>query len=207
MWLGTWELNFAEMLKSHIKNGYVCYDIGGYKGYYAGVMALSGAKQVFVFEPVPYNANNIKQLIDLNPELPIELHQLAISDTSGESEFKFMPEDTMGKLVQSSFEHDQVPDSICKVHCNSLDDFISAGHSEPDFLKIDVEGAEEMVLKGGTKFINSKKPILFIEIHSKEIGLRCYSILGEIYANITVLETGEIPGGDEAQICHYICKG
>jgi FkbM family methyltransferase len=206
MWLGTWELDFAQKLKSYVQKGFVCYDVGGYKGYYAGIMALSGAKDVFIFEPMPSNADSINQLIDLNPKLPIELHQIAISDTSGEAEFKFMTEDTMGKLAISSFEKEVTSEKTLKVICQSLDDFVSTGHPEPDFIKIDVEGAEEFVLKGGIKLLTRKKPILLIEIHSAEIGLNCYEILAKIYSNITVFETGEIPGGTTPNICHYICK-
>jgi len=206
MWLGTWELDFALTLKSHVKSGFVCYDIGGYKGYYAGIMALSGAKDVFIFEPMPSNADSINQLIALNPRLPIQLHQIAISDISGEAEFKFMSEDTMGKLTKSTFEKDVLSENVCKVVCKSLDDFISAGYPEPDFIKIDVEGAEEFVLKGGNELLKRKKPILLIEIHSAEIGLRCYEILAKIYSSIIVFETGEIPGVREPNICHYICK-
>ena len=206
MWLGTWELDFAKSLKSLIKSGFVCYDIGGYKGYYAGIMALSGSKDVFIFEPMPSNANAINQLIALNLKLPIELHQIAISDISGEAEFKFMSEDTMGKLTKSAFEKDVSSENVCKVVSKSLDDFISCGYPEPDFIKIDVEGAEEFVLKGGIELLNRKKPILLIEIHSSEIGMRCYKILSDIYSSITVFETNKIPGGTEPEICHYICK-
>ena len=206
MWLGTWELYFAQTLKFYVKRGFVCYDIGGYKGYYAGVMALSGAKDVFIFEPMPSNADSIKQLIALNPKLPIDLHQIAISDISGEAEFKFMIEDTMGKLTKSSFEKDISSEKVSKVVCKSLDDFISAGYSEPDFIKIDVEGAEDFVLKGGINLLIRKKPILLIEIHSSEIGMRCYKILSNIYSSITVFETNNFPGGTEPEICHYICK-
>jgi FkbM family methyltransferase len=205
MWLGTWELDFAQTLKSFIKSGFVCYDIGGYKGYYAGIMALSGANKVFIFEPMPSNADSIKKLIVLNPELPIELHQIAISNISGESEFKFMTEDTMGKLAISSFEKEISSERVFKVLCKSLDDFISSGHPEPDFIKIDVEGAEEFVLKGANGLLTRKKPILLIEIHSTEIGERCYEILSNIYSSITVFETNKAPGGNEPIICHYIC--
>lgn len=206
MWLGTWELNFAQALKSYIKSGFVCYDIGGYKGYYAGIMALSGAKNVLIFEPMPNNSDCIRQLIALNPKLPIELHQLAVSDISGESEFKFMSEDTMGKLAISSFEQQYSSTKTSTVKCISLDDFVFSGNPEPDFIKIDVEGVEDYVLKGASELLKRKKPILLIEIHSKDIGESCYKILEKIYSSIIVFETGKIPGNTDPQICHYICK-
>ena len=30
MWVGTWELDFAEALQHYVKPGWVCYDIGGW---------------------------------------------------------------------------------------------------------------------------------------------------------------------------------
>jgi len=36
----------------------------------------------------------------------------------------------------------------------------------PSVIKIDVEGAEFAVLKGGMELLSSKKPLLFIEIHN-----------------------------------------
>ena len=206
MWLGTWELEFANYLKSCINSGFVCYDIGGYKGYYSGIMALSGAKEVYVFEPMPTNAQNIKTLIELNPTLSIHLNQIAISNRSGIAEFNLMSEDTMGKLSQSTFQSDNVSIETQKVECKTLDDLIDSGFPEPDFVKIDVEGAEEFVLEGGKLFFQRRKPLLLIEIHSKEIGRRSLNILNNFYQNITVFETGNRPGLNESEICHYICS-
>ena len=36
----------------------------------------------------------------------------------------------------------------------------------PAVVKIDVEGAENMVLEGGRKFIDKFKPVILVEIHS-----------------------------------------
>ena len=204
MWIGTWELDFAEALQQHVKKGWVCYDIGGYKGYYAGVMAIKGAKEVFVFEPMPANAEKIKKLIALNPSLPVRLKEYAVSDSNGTAVFKLMPEETMGKLEASSFQQSDEALTELKVNCITLDELVKTGVPEPDFIKIDVEGAEEFVLKGGLELLQRKKPFLMIEVHSPEIGKRCMEILSKIYSNITVLETGLSPDKGTAEICHYV---
>jgi len=206
MWVGTWELDFAKALQQYVKPGWVCYDIGGYKGYYAGVMALKGASEVFVFEPMPANTEKIKRLIELNPALPIYLKQYAVADTTGEAVFKLMPEETMGKLEASLFQQKDIAVSELTVDCITLDELIKNGTPAPDFIKIDVEGAEELVLKGAIGLLEHKKPFLMIEVHSPEIGKRCLAILEKYYSSVTVLETGLGPDKGTAEICHYIAK-
>jgi len=204
MWIGTWELEFACTLHRYVQPGWVCYDIGGYKGYYAGIMALKGAQKVYVFEPMPANAEKIQQLISLNPTLPISLEKYAVSDTNGNATFKIMPEETMGKLHASSFEPNQQESTIIEVDCITIDRLIEKNFPAPDFIKIDVEGAEEFVLRGASKLFAAKKPILMIEVHSLEIGARCVALLKDHYNSIRVFETGLPPGNGEAAICHYI---
>lgn len=204
MWIGTWELDFANELQRSVRPGWVCYDIGGYKGYYAGIMALKGAKDVIVFEPMPSNAKKIGKLISLNAALPIRLTEAAVSNSNGRTIFKLMPEDTMGKLAGSSFESDSKETQSIAVQSITLDELVKGDMPEPDFIKIDVEGAEEFVLKGGLELLTRRKPFLMIEVHSPEIGRRCVALLKNIYTSITVFETGKKPGSGEPDICHYI---
>jgi FkbM family methyltransferase len=204
MWIGTWELEFAEDLAARVHKGKICYDIGGYKGYYAGIMALKGASKVLVFEPMPGNIEKINQLITLNPNLPIELIPSAVSDVTGKSIFRVMPEETMGKLNNSSFQENENHLGQIEVNCITLDSMINSDLM-PDFIKIDVEGAEEFVLKGGIELLKLKKPVLMIEIHSREIGNRCLQLLQTIYSDIIVLETGKNPKEETPpEICHYV---
>jgi hypothetical protein len=68
VWTGTYETGFASAGASAVSPGDVCFDIGGWHGFYSGVMALAGATKVVVFEPLPANCARIRRLIDLNPE-------------------------------------------------------------------------------------------------------------------------------------------
>lgn len=204
MWIGTWELAFAEALQQYVQAGWVCYDIGGYKGYYSGVMAMKGAKEVFVFEPMPANAEKIKKLIELNPALPIRLKEYAVSDSNEQAVFKLMPEETMGKLESSSFQSADQSVTELTVNCVTLDELTRSGVPEPDFIKIDVEGAEEFVLQGAAQLLERKQPFLMIEVHSPAIGQRCMGVLRKYYKTITVLETGLGPDKGTPEICHYL---
>ena len=39
------------------------------------------------------------------------------------------------------------------------------GEKPPDVIKIDVEGAEAMVLRGGERFLSKHKPVILMEVH------------------------------------------
>ena len=204
MWIGTWELAFAKALQQAIKSNWICYDIGGYKGYYAGVMALNGAAKVYIFEPMPINIKAINNLISLNPLLPMTLMEVAVADKNGQAVFKIMPEETMGKLTASNFQQSDKELSQIEVQTVSLDSLVASGIQAPDFIKIDVEGAEEFVLEGAQHILKEYRPYLMIEIHSPEIGKSCLAILSQYYTSITVLETGLSPQEGTPDICHYI---
>src|SRR4051812_43416112 len=96
VWTGTYETDFATALSKAITPGDVCFDIGGWHGFYGGVMALAGAAKVFIFEPLPANCARIRRLIELNPALPIELIEAAVADHPGRTEFQVMGQESMG---------------------------------------------------------------------------------------------------------------
>jgi hypothetical protein len=50
----------------------------------------------------------------------------------------------------------------------SLDEFIASGSRAPDLLKIDVEGGEMEVLRGGAKLFATKRPLIIAEIHTTQ---------------------------------------
>lgn len=55
-------------------------------------------------------------------------------------------------------------------------DHLTRTYGQPDFVKIDTEGHEVEVLKGGAKTL-AGRPRFIIEIHSKDLGEQCKLIL------------------------------
>ena len=70
-------------------------------------------------------------------------------------------------------------------------------------LKIDVEGAEVMVLQGAARFIAEHRPIFYIEAHSHELARGCVNFLKHHGYALIVMETGKEPDfASEPEICH-----
>src|SRR5262249_52633576 len=47
----------------------------------------------------------------------------------------------------------------------TLDQFIAEGNPPPRLLKVDVEGGECEVLRGGSKLFDIQRPLLIVEVH------------------------------------------
>lgn len=204
IWLGNYEQSFSETLAAAVAPGNVCYDIGGYRGFFSGVMACQKAGSVAVFEPLPDNQSQIKKMIALNPGLPIKLFPYALADQAGETTFNVMPESSMGKLGHSTFDSgDQATGSI-PVQLETIDGLIAKGEIQPaQLLKVDVEGAEFLVLQGAQNLVREHHPIFYIEAHSRELARQCTEFLQSHGYIVTVLQTGRPPDyATEPPVCH-----
>lgn len=203
IWAGTVELEFASVLRSAVKKGEICYDIGGYRGYMAGVMALAGAAEVIVFEPLSANIVALEKFRALNPQLPVTLHNLAVGDEDGTARFKTMTDHSMGKLSTSTFQPSATAVTEQEIRVRRLDSLIAeALVPPPDILKIDVEGAEYQVLLGADDLLRKYRPRIYMEAHSTALELSCCAKLRELGYTVTILET---PPFENEQPRHLIC--
>jgi FkbM family methyltransferase len=208
IWTGTYELQFSSAIAGEVKAGSTCYDIGGFKGFMAGLMAVNGAAEVYTFEPFPENVNKIKDMIDLNPGKNIQVFDCAIGSFDGTTKFLASADASMGKIEESLYEeHSRIKDTI-EVKVFKLDTFVQEKNlKKPGLIKIDVEGAELEVIKGGAGILGEVKPILFIEVHGYEVAEKLVSMLEDLKYNITCLETGKRPDfSSEPDVSHYVCR-
>jgi FkbM family methyltransferase len=138
----------------------VAFDIGANAGYYTLALSrlVGDAGHVYAFEPVARSVNYLQRHIELNKLRNVTVAQLAISSGHGLLSFDdFRISKDNSYLVPSS----------------SLDEFISAGYPRPDFIKMDIEGAEKMALDGATSVLSERKTTWIIATHSDELNLEC----------------------------------
>jgi FkbM family methyltransferase len=157
------------------------------------------------FPSSPENCLRISKMIELNPTLPVELIEAAVGASDGEASFQLMPESSMGKLSDSSFQPSESGVREITIPLRSLDHFFSNRDSQPQMMKIDVEGAEADVLRGASELISKERPRLLIEIHSRSLAQECGGILRGWDYEVQVLETKRPPDGrTEPEVCHFI---
>jgi len=207
-WAGHWEAEVTTTLAAEVSNGKVCYDVGGHRGFMAGVMALNGAAEVHCFEPNPTNIAQIEDLQALNPALPVRLHRCAVGAKDAEVAFEVMPDAAMGKLADSAFQHDRGGARRMTVPLHRLDTLIASGTMPPaDLVKIDIEGAELDALKGAEHLVTTHSPVFLIEVHTHELFEACANWLR---ARRYALEVVERPIGpltpETFRVCHLLAR-
>lgn len=146
------------------KDDIVVYDVGANTGYYGILMATVGNNKVkvFSFEPVKEHVNILKESLELNNlENKITVFSMALSNEDGESNiFLSGTGSTIVKGFMNVAENNQRSVAVKK-----LDGLFLANNMDlPDFIKIDIEGAEYDMLCGSKETIVKSRPIIFVEI-------------------------------------------
>ena len=166
---GFHETALLECLAAHLKPGDVLYDVGAHIGYISLVAArLVGPQgKVFAFEADPENARRITGHAEMNALPQVELVGAAVwSERKTLSFYRAAATSSRNTGAVTTLEQGQSADGVIVVEAMTLDHF-AADHRSPAVVKIDVEGAEEEVLKGAEEVFRRSKPTLICEVHNE----------------------------------------
>lgn len=138
-------------------------------------------KNIYGFEPQPALYKRIKYLFP-----NINVYNIALTDTQGILKFKVPMvgnrESTgRGTLKIDYIEEDETSNKMYDVQANTLDWFVAEKQiSKISLIKIDVEGAEINVIKGGANTIRKFRPILLIEVEERHHKDKLWNIIQPI---------------------------
>lgn len=205
MALGTYDETFIDALRPHSSlQGAVVWDVGAHVGYeslyFATLVGPSG--RVMAFEPNPANVREWQRNVAGNPGLAprLSLQTMALSDESGTAAFRFSEDIMTGQSSGSHLADVRPPEDhlayasfgLVNVACRRVDDIVEAGEiAPPAVIKIDVEGAEAKVLRGGLRTLKRFKPIVLVEVHHVRAMHDVDAILSEAGYVASVLESRE----------------
>ncbi|ORW75433.1 FkbM family methyltransferase [Mycobacterium sherrisii] len=140
----------------------VLFDIGAN----IGMVALHAAKicRTVAFEPDPAIQRRLTVNSNLNPDRSFAVEPIAVSDADGSVLLYTDGDDgNSPSLVHQRGESGSVP-----VTARSLDSLMAEGRlPRPTVIKLDVEGAEILVLRGAKRLLTgpNRPRALFIEVH------------------------------------------
>ena len=181
-WLGSYELKKRLAFERIIQPGSIVYDIGANVGYFSLLAAvLVGPEgRVYAFEPLPRNVAYLLKHIKLNHIDNIQVFKAAVSNLSGEAFFDLGASTAMGHLSESG---------EIKVQLVCLDQMLESGELQPpDYMKVDVEGAEYDVLRGAPNLLKTYQPVLFLDTHHRQAHHLTINLLAELGYRFDILD-------------------
>ena len=177
----------VRKLSPFIPPNAVIFDVGANHGRFAKALAKihNESCSVFAFEPLEYNYTLAKSV--LSGRKNVRLFPIALSDKAGEERL-YVPVRKSSKRINHVTPHmgksgcenyfdsnDQKQVYWTTIQTNTIDAIVSGENlTQLDFIKIDVEGAENLVLAGGVKSIQKFHPAIYCEVcghHTKKFGV------------------------------------
>jgi FkbM family methyltransferase len=163
------EAEYMRLILDAIKPGQTVFDIGTYRGHYtlAFLGAVGESGQVVAFEPNPYNMQLLHGTVSVNKLTNVTLVQKAVGDQrAGKLTMWVSGIASTGSLRNVS--NAKTAETV-EVDVTSVDQYVAETSRIPHFLKIDVEGAELLVLRGAEETLRRLKPIVACEIHAHKL--------------------------------------
>ena len=159
------EKEYVQQMLSDLRPDDTFYDIGSSVGLISIFAAQRLTKgKVISFEPDPENARKLEANYQINNLKNFDIQALAVGEDTGRMDLYTSGSNGFSPSLQkvNGIDH------TIKVDIESIDNLIKNKIIPyPTVVKIDIEGAEMMALKGMKNLLNSdhKPRLLFIELH------------------------------------------
>ncbi len=164
-WVGVSGAEAAtiDAIYTHARQARTILDIGANVGLYTVIAALANPDaKVVAFEPVPSTFAVLGENLARNGLTDLEHHNIAVGAESGTASFHVPYGDcpSSASFDESGFRG--LDGEVVEVDVVTIDEII-AGDDPVDFVKIDVEGFEPLVLEGMTATIERCHPAIVLE--------------------------------------------
>lgn len=165
--LGLYEPNKYDAIATFLQPGQVFIDAGANKGDFSlfGASIVGETGSVVAIEPDPINCRWVRRSVALNRYGSVVVCEAALSDQAGDATLYRGENSGWHSLVPRLPGRDK--DTLL-VRTVPLDDLVSELGlcGQVSMIKIDVEGAEMMVLRGAVKTLRRQpQPIVVMDIH------------------------------------------
>jgi FkbM family methyltransferase len=151
-YLGSSEPETAQFLLRFLRLGMVFWDVGAHIGEFSLLASrqVGETGRVDAFEPHPRLGDLIRRTIEANQVANMEVHSHAVTDRPGAAEFVLDTEPSTSHLRVTQEETKAPSVSVSTL---PLSDFHRTCARTPHLVKVDVEGAEKMVLGGAQSLL------------------------------------------------------
>ncbi|MGB7847914.1 MAG: FkbM family methyltransferase [Candidatus Acidiferrum sp.] len=173
-WRGTHEPDVQNAISAAVRPGAVVYGIGAH----LGSMALGTARlvgdlgRVVAFDGDPENVlrlrdNSLRNRLEKRLQV-VHAAVWSCTQSDGISFRRGATVRSQGGVEDDGNRPVLGTGELINVQAVTLDDFVAAGGPLPQLVKIDVEGGEYEVLRGGPNLFTNQKPLIIAEVHHQQ---------------------------------------
>jgi FkbM family methyltransferase len=171
---GRYEPTTMYVVQLLLRLGDCFVDIGANAGLFslAAAAFVGSSGQVIAFEPSSREYASLLANLKLNGLSHVTSVQSAIGEAVGHADLKIAESLYSGhNTLMSGFAYESVASTkIERVPVTTLDSYASDRNlARVDAIKVDVEGAELMALRGARRILTSLRPILIIEVFDQAL--------------------------------------
>lgn len=154
-----YDRQLTAVMRKCLRARSTCIDVGANSGSILHAMFYAAPEgKHLAFEPIPLLAANLREKF---PQARV--YTCALSDYSGESEFHYLRNCAAESGLIRTHSHTKNPQvDVVQVRVDTLDNIVDQSESI-SLIKVDAEGAEIPILRGGRETIRRCRPLIVFE--------------------------------------------
>lgn len=179
MFQGFYQQDVLTAIKNLSSDGDIVYDVGAHHGLMSIVASKSvgNSGKIIAFEPNPQALKYLYYHLELNNIMNVKVESVGLLDKEGYLDFYPQTgEVTWNSSFIREFVDPQRKIGSVKVKTTTLDNYVNDTGLIPNLIKIDTEGTELFVLKGGLETIKKYSPTIIMGFNPKSAKEANFSI-------------------------------
>jgi FkbM family methyltransferase len=167
---GVYQDDVLVALRNLLRPGDVFWDIGANYGLMSIYVdrCFGGQVQTVAFEPNPSVAEELRRNIGVNGCRSIDVEELCLSNEIGTAKFYTSADHSWNATLIKQFASSTGEDIEIEVPTSTLDECVRR-ITPPSVIKLDVEGAEHLVVEGGREFLSATRVPMVVEYNLESI--------------------------------------
>lgn len=206
--LGFGKKNFPEIfyLNNIIKEGFYCIDIGANVGYFSFFISkkIGASGRITAVEPISLFADIWESNMKKSPFKNYKILRFALGDSEknvkmGTPLFNGVLHHGMTKVIENNEQSYHITSEVAM----KVPDELFKNIKKLDFLKVDIEGYENIVFSNFLQTINKFRPIIQTELSGKENRERVVEMLSSIAYKPYILNGHKLFSATEKDLKEY----
>lgn len=167
---GLYQDDVLTALRHLLRDGDVFWDIGANYGFMSIYVDrhFEGRVRTIAFEPSPIVLPELRRNLEVNGCRSVTVEQICLSDTIGSVPFYTSPDHSWNATLIKAFAHTTGEEIQIDVPSTTLDECVER-MPPPSVIKLDVEGAEHLVIRGGRRYLSRHRVPIVAEYNVESI--------------------------------------